>query len=44
MPNDGTSVKLIKAPPAPQQGDIYHYDTMMARLSGIYVTRFKDLA
>lgn len=44
MPNDGTPVSLITVPPAPQQGDIYHYDTMIARLSGIYATRFKDLA
>jgi hypothetical protein len=43
MPNDGTPVELIKRPPAPQPGDIYHYDTMIARLSGIYATRFKDL-
>jgi hypothetical protein len=44
MPNDGTTVNLIKGPPAPQQGDNYHYDTMIARLSSIYATRFKDLA
>ena len=43
MPNDGTPVKLVEAPPAPRPGDIYHYDTMIARLSGIYATRFKDL-
>jgi len=44
MPNDGSSVKLVKDPPASQRGDIYHYDTMIARLSGLYATRFKDLA
>jgi hypothetical protein len=44
MPNDGTTVKLIKGPPAPPQGDNYHYDAMISRLSGIYATRFKDLA
>lgn len=43
MPNDGSPVELVKVPPAPQPGDIYHYDTMIARLSGIYATRFKDL-
>lgn len=43
MPNDGSPVQLIEAPPAPQPGDIYHYDTMISRLSGIYATRFKDL-
>ncbi|MEO5322250.1 hypothetical protein PV773_02900 [Mesorhizobium sp. CC13] len=44
MPNDGAPVRLINDPPAPQSGEIYHYDTMIARLSGIYATRFKDLA
>lgn len=44
MANDGTPVKLINTPPAPQLGDIYHYDTMISRLAGIYATRFKDLA
>jgi hypothetical protein len=44
MPNDGAPVALVTGAPAPQQGDIYHYDTMIARLSGIYATRFKDLA
>lgn len=44
MPNDGSTVSLIGVPPAPQVGDIYHYDTMIARLSGIYATRFKDIA
>lgn len=44
MPNDGTPVALVKGAPAPQQGDIYHYNTMIARLSGMYATRFKDLA
>lgn len=43
MPNDGSTVRLITNPPAPQPGDIYHYETMIARLSGIYATRFKDL-
>lgn len=44
MPNDGSPVHLVNSPPAPQKGDIYHYETMISRLSGIYATRFKDLA
>ncbi|MBC7985092.1 MAG: hypothetical protein H7X93_00245 [Sphingomonadaceae bacterium] len=44
MSNDGTPPRLVRGPPAPQPGDIYHYDTMISRLSGIYATRFKDLA
>jgi hypothetical protein len=43
MANDGSAVSLMTNPPAPQAGDIYHYYTMIARLSGIYATRFKDL-
>jgi hypothetical protein len=43
MVNDGSPVSLVTAPPAPQPGDIYHYDAMIARLSVIYATRFKDL-
>ena len=44
MPNDGQPVRLIKSPPAPQAGDIYDYNAMIARLSAIYATRFRDLA
>ena len=43
MPNDGQPVRLVKAPPAPQAGENYDYGSMIARLSGIYATRFKDL-
>lgn len=44
MSNDGGPVTLINSLPAPRPGDIYHYDTMISRLSAIYATRFKDLA
>jgi hypothetical protein len=44
MPNDSGDVTLVTTPPAPQHGDIHDYDTMLARLSTIYATRFKDLA
>ena len=43
MRNDGSAVSLASQAPAPPAGDIYHYDTMITRLSGIYATRFKDL-
>lgn len=43
MRNDGSPASLITDPPAPMPGEIYHYDTMITRLSGIYATRFKDL-
>jgi hypothetical protein len=41
--NDGTPVKLITDPPAPQPGEVYHYTSMLDRLGHIYSTRFKDL-
>jgi hypothetical protein len=44
MPNDGSPVALVESSPAPQPGEIYHYATMINRLSGLYATRFKDLA
>jgi hypothetical protein len=43
FPNDGSSVTLAEAPPAPQPGEIYHYASMIDRLVSIYATRFKDL-
>jgi hypothetical protein len=43
MANDSTPVELVTTPPAPQSGDIHNYGTMLARLSAIYATRFKDL-
>lgn len=43
MANDGSPVELVQTPPAPPKGDIYNYESMIARLSGIYATRFKDL-
>jgi hypothetical protein len=43
MANDGSPVLLVENPPAPPKGDIYNYESMISRLSGIYATRFKDL-
>ncbi|WP_244069191.1 hypothetical protein [Bradyrhizobium sp. Ce-3] len=43
MANDGSDVELMGGPPSPPKGDIYNYENMIARLSGIYATRFKDL-
>jgi hypothetical protein len=43
MVNDGSPVSVTNASPAPQIGDIHHFDTMIARLAAIYATRFKDL-
>lgn len=41
--NDGSPVDLVKTPPAPQPGDIYHYASMVNRIALTYATRFKDL-
>lgn len=40
--NDGSPVELISDAPAPQRGDIYHYESMIDRLGHIYSTRFRD--
>lgn len=44
LSNEGSRVELFTSPPAPQPGDIFYYDNMITRLSGLYATRFKDLA
>jgi hypothetical protein len=44
MANDGGPVLLVETSPAPPKGDIYNYESMISRLSGIYATRFKDLS
>lgn len=43
MSNDGSPVLLVETSPSPPKGDIYNYEGMISRLSGIYATRFKDL-
>lgn len=43
MANDGSPVRLIAGPPAPPDGDIYAYGSMIDRLAHLYATRFKDL-
>lgn len=41
--NDGTPVKLHEKTPAPQNGDIYNYNSFIHRLSSDYSTRFREL-
>lgn len=43
MRNDGSPARLVADAPSPAQNDIYHYNTMIVRLSAMYATRFKDL-
>lgn len=41
--NDGSPVKIVTAPPAPQPQDTYHYGAMIDRLTGLYSTRFAQI-
>lgn len=44
LKNDGSPVSIFDAPPVPQKGANYNYETMIQRISHLYSTRFKDLA
>jgi len=41
--NDGTPVRLVEAPPAPEPGDIYHYEMAVHRLAQLYEQRFPNV-
>lgn len=41
--NDGTPVELMAMPPAPQPGDVFYYDDMLARVANEYDTRFSKI-
>jgi hypothetical protein len=38
--NDGSSITEVKGPPAPEIGDIFHYESMIERVSHLYASRF----
>lgn len=38
--NDGGPVSIVAAPPAPQQGDSFHYDSMIVRMANEYDATF----
>jgi hypothetical protein len=42
-PNDGTPIKLVKTPPAPQSNDIYSYEMTVHRLVQLYEQRFNNI-
>lgn len=42
-PNDGSKVRLVTQPPAPQPQDVYYYASMIDRLRGLYDTRFAQI-
>lgn len=40
MLNDGTEVEVLDSPPAPSEGDVWHYDQMIRRIASLYATKF----
>jgi hypothetical protein len=43
LANDGTPVGLVTDPPAPQPGDIFHYESMLRRVAGEYDSTFRRI-
>jgi hypothetical protein len=41
--NDGSAIGLVTAPPAPQPGEIHHYDSMITRVGTEYDTTFVNV-
>ena len=41
--NDGSTIQLVSTPPAPQPGEIYHYETMITRIANEYDTTFRGI-
>ena len=43
-PNDNeTPVTLVTSAPAPQEGDVLHYETMITRVANEYDTTFSEI-
>lgn len=42
-PNDGRPITLVTGPPAPQRGEIFYYDDMLARVANEYDSRFSSI-
>ena len=38
--NDGTPIDVVSIPPAPQPGDLLHYDSMIRKIANLYESRF----
>lgn len=41
--NDGSPVEIVREPPAPPVGDIFHYDQMVRRIQSLYEGKFAGL-
>lgn len=42
--NDGTPVTLVDGPPAPQPGDVDHYEMAIHRLAQLYEQKYRSIA
>jgi hypothetical protein len=42
--NDGSPVRLITDIPAPQPGEIYHYEWTVHRLAQLYEQKYRDIS
>jgi hypothetical protein len=42
--NDGSPVRLVETPPAPQPGDIYHYESAVHRIAHSYEQKFGEIS
>lgn len=40
LANDGTPVGVVTDPPAPQPGDLLHYDSLIRKITQLYQSRF----
>lgn len=43
-PNDGSPIRLLNGPPAPDNSDIYHYEMTVHRLAQLYEQRFRAIS
>ncbi len=43
MQNDGSQVNLLLNEPAPQYGEVIHYDEMVRRIGALYAVKFANL-
>lgn len=43
MVNDGSPVRVVEGPPAPQPADVWHYDQMIRRVVHAYDTQFAHI-
>lgn len=42
--NDGSPVTVVSDPPAPQPGDVYHYEMAIHRLAQLYEQKYRNIS